>query len=96
MAPYKSEEEEKTNLQFPLKCYQKNQKFTRLLIFLMLQTNCETSNRDESTLSLISLLRTISEFYVWQDPVPFDQISLCIDVIMKQKMPLDEKHSEGM
>jgi hypothetical protein len=62
----------------------------------MLQTNCETSNRDEVILSLSSLLRTISEYFEWQDPVPYDQVNLCIDIIAKQKFPLDEKHTEGM
>lgn len=44
---------------------------------------------------MMSLLHRVSNWFKWQDPVPYDTINLCMDVLLKQKMPLDDNHSQG-
>lgn len=76
----------------PLKSYPKLSKFMRILTILMMQINIETANRDQVAVELMALLKTISDFFKWHEPKPFDQINLCIDVMLRQKIPLQEQH----
>ena len=85
-----SDEETKKTKSLPIKAYPKLGKFLRILTIMMIQNSKETLNRDQVSLSIINLLDQISYFYRFQEPVPYDQINLCIEIIMKQKMPLEE------
>jgi len=57
---------------FPLQSYPKNQKFTRIVIMRLLQVNPHTVNRDEVILISVNMLKTMSECFKWQKPIPFD------------------------
>ena len=63
--------------------YPKLSKFLRILTILMLQASTRSSNKDLIAMNILLMLKNISVLFKIQDPIPFDQITLCLDVINK-------------
>jgi len=65
------------------KKYPKLSKFLRILTILMLQASTRSSNKDLVMMNILLLLKNISVLFKNQEPIPFDQITLCLDVMNK-------------
>ena len=64
----------------------------RILTILMLQASTKSSNKDLVAMNILLMLKNISVLFKNQEPIPFDQITLCLDVINKQCMPFKRYH----
>ena len=58
----------------------------------MLQFNAKVCNKDHMQVSLIRLLRAISDQFKVQEAVPYDQINLSLDVLAKHCGPFGTLH----
>lgn len=81
------------NKVLPLREYPKIGKFMRLLIILMLQVNSKiVCNSDQMQAALTRLLRAVSDMFLVQEPVPYDQINLSLDVMQRHISPFKSNH----
>lgn len=91
------EEGEENELKLlPLREYPKIRKFLHLLFILMVQQSTGTKmvcNVDYMQIALTRLIKAISEMFMLQETVPYDQINRCLEVLLKNSEPFQTFHS---
>ena len=77
---------------YQFKSYPKLPKFLYKLTILMLQATTRSSNKDLIAMNILLMLKNVSALFKEQEPIPFDQITLCLDIINKQCVPFKRYH----
>ena len=54
--------------------------------------NSKVCNKDQMLVGLVRLLRSISDMFVVQETVPYDQINLSLDVLVRHCCPFKTFH----
>lgn len=79
----------------PLREYPKIRKFLHLLFILMVQQTTSSKtvcNPDQLQVALSRLIRAISDMFLLQETVPYDQINRSLDCLVKCSEPLQQFH----